>query len=605
MAKIIECVPNFSEGIDQAVIDAISHAIQATDGCSLLDVDPGTSTNRTVYTFVGPPEAVVTGAINGAKAAAGLIDMRRHQGEHPRLGALDVCPFIPVANATMDDCIECANMFGKRASEELGIPVYLYGFAAKSDYRRAVPQIRAGEYEGLAEKIKKDEWKPDYGPAEFIPSWGATIAGARKYLIAYNINVLGTKEQAHRIALNLRENGRGPDKPGKLKKVQGLGWYLQEANLAQISLNLLDFEETAIHTAFEEAKKDLEEINIGICGSEVVGLVPLKSILMAADYYMGKENLFIMDEKQKVRLWRCPVVMSIGDLQWSCPVVMTSGHVQWSCPVVMSNGDVHCGHVQWSCPVVMSSGHVQWSCPLVIERLGLSSIKPFIPEQRIIEFMVGTEKSSPLASSSLRQFIYALGSRSSAPGGGSAAAAIAAMGSALGLMVGWMSYGNRKFEHLDATMRQLIPPLQKTMLELVPMIDADTNAFNEYMAALKMSHKTPEETERREAAMQGGLKTAISVPLKVMQTANQCWETMVKMAEVGNIATISDIQVGAKGLETGVFGAYCNVMINLKEIKDESYLCTVKTEAESGLKLAKSKLDEVLKVCEERQSAGK
>ncbi|XP_065053195.1 formimidoyltransferase-cyclodeaminase-like [Rhopilema esculentum] len=543
MAKIIECVPNFSEGIDQAVIDAISHAIQATDGCSLLDVDPGTSTNRTVYTFVGPPEAVVTGAINGAKAAAGLIDMRRHQGEHPRLGALDVCPFIPVANATMDDCIECANMFGKRASEELGIPVYLYGFAAKSDYRRAVPQIRAGEYEGLAEKIKKDEWKPDYGPAEFIPSWGATIAGARKYLIAYNINVLGTKEQAHRIALNLRENGRGPDKPGKLKKVQGLGWYLQEANLAQISLNLLDFEETAIHTAFEEAKKDLEEINIGICGSEVVGLVPLKSILMAADYYMGKENLFIMDEKQKVRL--------------------------------------------------------------VIERLGLSSIKPFIPEQRIIEFMVGTEKSSPLASSSLRQFIYALGSRSSAPGGGSAAAAIAAMGSALGLMVGWMSYGNRKFEHLDATMRQLIPPLQKTMLELVPMIDADTNAFNEYMAALKMSHKTPEETERREAAMQGGLKTAISVPLKVMQTANQCWETMVKMAEVGNIATISDIQVGAKGLETGVFGAYCNVMINLKEIKDESYLCTVKTEAESGLKLAKSKLDEVLKVCEERQSAGK
>eukprot|EP00112_Aurelia_sp_Birch-Aquarium-sp1_P025141 Seg822.2 transcript_id=Seg822.2/GoldUCD/mRNA.D3Y31 product=Formimidoyltransferase-cyclodeaminase protein_id=Seg822.2/GoldUCD/D3Y31 len=386
---------------------------------------------------------------------------------------------------------------------------------------------------------KKEEWKPDYGPTEFIPSWGATIAGARKYLIAYNINVLGRKEQAHRVALNLRENGRGADKPGRLKKVQGLGWYLDEANLAQISLNLLDFEETAIHTAFEEAKKDLEEINVGICGSEVVGLVPLKSILMAADYYIEKENLFIMEEKQKVRL--------------------------------------------------------------AIQRLGLSSIKPFVPEQRIIEYMVGTLKDGPLASSSLQQFIFALGSRSSAPGGGSASAAIAAMGSALGLMVGWMSYGNKKFEKLDSSMRKLIPPIQKTMLDLIPMVDADTNAFTEYMVALKMSHKTPEEEEKRNAAMQKGLKTAISVPLSVMHTANECWDAMVEMAKVGNIATISDMQVGAKGLETGVFGAYCNVMINLRDIKDDGYLAEVKSDAENGLQLAKSKLGEVLKICDERQ----
>jgi len=539
MAKIIECVPNFSEGTNKGIIDGISKAISDTDGCSLLDVDPGSSTNRTVYTFVGSPEAVVNGALNGAKAAFGLIDMQKHKGEHPRLGALDVCPFIPVSNATMDDCVECANNFGKRVADELGLPVYLYGFAAKQDYRRSVPQIRSGEYEGLSEKIKKDEWKPDYGPAEFIPSWGATIAGARKYLIAYNINVLGTKEQAHRVALNLRENGRGPDKPGRLSKVQGIGWYLQEASLAQISLNLLDFEETGIHSAYEEAKKDLEEMNVAVCGSEIVGLVPLQSILSAADNYIQKENLFILDEKQKVRL--------------------------------------------------------------AIERLGLSSIKQFTPEQRIIEYMIASNKDGPLASSTLRQFISALCSRCSTPGGGSASAAIAAMGSALGAMVGWMTFGNRKFENLDSTMRQLIPPLQKAMLELVPMVDADSSAFNEYMAALKMPHKTVEETERRNVAMQEGLKTAISVPLKVMNLANECWDAMVKMAAVGNIATISDMQVGAKSLETGVYGAYCNVIINLKDIQDEEYLAKIKNDADNGLKFAKEKLDEVLKICEGRE----
>ena len=242
---LIECVPNFSEGRDQAVIDAISDAIRATPGCTLLDVDPGKSTNRTVYTFVGAPAAVVRGAVNACKVASARIDMQQHKGEHPRFGACDVCPFIPVQNATMEDCVACANDFGKLVALELGIPVYLYGHAAKAgEHRVLLPQIRAGEYEGLADRITRPEWAPDYGPAQFVPTvrrWGATAAGARKFLIAYNVNILGTKEQAHRIALNVRDQGRGPDQPGRLKECKGIGWWVDDYNLAQVSVNLTDY----------------------------------------------------------------------------------------------------------------------------------------------------------------------------------------------------------------------------------------------------------------------------------------------------------------------------------------------------------------------------
>ena len=538
MAKIIECVPNFSEGRDHAVIDAIASAISATEGCTLLDVDPGASTNRTVYTFVGNEKAIVEGAVNGAKAAYKLIDMRKHQGEHIRIGALDVCPFIPVQNASMDDCVGCARRFGARAAEELGVPVYMYGYASDKDYRKSVPQIRSGQYEGLQEKLRLDEWKPDYGPSDFVPTWGATIAGARKFLIAYNINVLGTKEQAHRLALNLREQGRGPDQQGCLKKVQGMGWYLNEANLAQISLNLLDYEESGMHSAFEAATREAKELNIGICGSEVVGLVPLDAMLRAADHYIQKESLFILEEEQKIRL--------------------------------------------------------------AIERLGLSSIKVFNPKERIIEYMVGASVDGPLASLSLKKFICAIGSRSSAPGGGSASAAVASIGAGLGLMVGWMSYGNRKFEHLDGEMRKLIPQLYQGMMQLIPLIDADTNAFNDYMAAMKMPKSTKEEVEKRDRALLDGLKTAINVPLKVMETCNACWDSMVEIAKVGNETTLSDMQVGAKSLQTGVFGAHCNVMINLKNMADVDYKNEVVQKADAMLNHASEKLDTVLKVVSER-----
>ncbi|KAL9967956.1 hypothetical protein ACROYT_G026274 [Oculina patagonica] len=539
MARIVECVPNFSEGRNKEVIDAIAQAIASVEGCSLLDVDPGVSTNRTVYTFVGSPESVVEGALNGARMAMQLIDMKRHHGEHKRMGALDVCPFIPVQGVTMEDCVQCAKMFGERAAMELGIPVYLYGFASDKEYRKTVPQIRAGEYEGLAEKIQKPEWKPDYGPAEFLPTWGATITGARKFLIAYNINILGTKEQAHRLALNIRTQGRGPDQPGRLAEVQGMGWYLEEANLAQVSVNLLDYHQTGMHTAFEECVKDAKELKLAVCGSQIVGLVPLEAMLFAADYYIEKENLFIVGEDQKIRL--------------------------------------------------------------VIERLGLNSVTPFDPKTRIIEYIVDGAEDGPLVSMPLRQFIYSLGARSSAPGGGSASAAIGAMGVALATMVGWLTYGNKKFEALDSQMRTLIPPLRQAMLDFIPMVDADTNAFSGFMEAKKLPKTTPEEQEIREKALQDGLKAAVQVPLNVIKTATKVWDQMVELAKVGNMNSKSDLQVGARSLETAVWGAFYNVKINLQDIADETYKKEVLDEAQTSLETAQEKCKEILNILEERK----
>lgn len=301
MPKIVECVPNFSEGRDPDVTNAIADAIRKVEGAKLLDVDPGASTNRTVFTFVGSPDAVVNAALEASKTAYKLIDMTKHQGEHPRMGALDVCPFIPVQDVTVEECVEISKKFGQKLAEEVGVPVFLYGAASNRDFRKTMPQIRSGEYEGLAEKLKLPEWSPDFGEPNFIPSWGATVTGVRKFLIAYNINLVSTKEQAHRIALNLRSQGRKGE-PGRLEAVQGIGWWLAERNIAQISLNLTDMDKTPMHVAYEEAKKDAEELNIPVTGSEIVGLVPLSAMLDAAHYYMEKENLFIIHENQKVHL---------------------------------------------------------------------------------------------------------------------------------------------------------------------------------------------------------------------------------------------------------------------------------------------------------------
>ena len=538
MKQIVECVPNFSEGRNKETIEAIAQAIDQTDGCRLLDVDPGASTHRTVYTFVGDPSSVIEGALAAARVARTRIDMREHKGEHPRFGAMDVCPFIPVRGVTMEDCVEIAREFGRRAAEELQVPFFLYEEAARHDYRRKLPDVRSGEYEGLAGRLKDPRWEPDFGPAEFVPSWGATATGARMFLIAYNVNILGTSNQAHRIALNLREAGRGENQPGRLKEVKGMGWHVDEYNLAQVTVNLTDYRVTPVHVLYEEVKKDAAQLNVGVAGSEIVGIVPLESILMAADYYIEKENLFILEEDQKVRL--------------------------------------------------------------AIERLGLNSVAPFNAKEKIIEYIVAEEPDEPLAGMSVRDFIQEVASRSSAPGGGSVSAVLAALGAGLGAMVANLTFGVRKFEHLDARMRRIIPPLHETTRALIPMIDADTNAFSEYMEGLRMPKSTPEEKKARSAKMQAGLKTAIRVPLKTMQLGNRAWDPLLEAARYGNITSKSDAQVGARALETGIWGAYQNVLINMAGIEDDAFRTEILKEAETLALRAREKVEEVLGILEQR-----
>jgi glutamate formiminotransferase/formiminotetrahydrofolate cyclodeaminase len=532
MKRIVECVPNFSEGKDEKIITAISQAIADTAGCTLLDVDAGASTNRTVYTFVGDPEAVVEGALAAARVAHQLIDMRRHSGEHPRFGAMDVCPFVPVAGITLEECAALARQFAERAATELQVPFYLYEAAATAEYRRRLSDLRQGEYEALAERLRDPRWRPDYGPTEFVPRWGITATGARNFLIAYNVNILGTPNQAHRIALNLREAGRGDDQPGRLREVKGMGWYVKEYNLAQVTVNLLDFEVTPIHALFEEVKREAATLKVGVAGSEIVGLVPLQTLLDAADYYIDREGLFLYEEDQKVRL--------------------------------------------------------------AVERLGLNSVAPFVPTEKIIEYRITEKPVEPLAGSSLRQFIEEIGARTSAPGGGSASAAIAAMGVALGAMVAKLTYGVRKFDGVQTSMAQAIVPLHRLIAELIPMVDADTSAFNEYMEGVRMPRQTPEEEAARQAKMQAGLKSAIQVPLTTMRLGDSAWEHLIRVARDGNPASRSDTLVGAAALITGIWGAYQNVLINLEGIDDQEYRREVLASAEEIVGRGRKSYQQVL-----------
>jgi glutamate formiminotransferase/formiminotetrahydrofolate cyclodeaminase len=537
MKKIVECVPNFSEGRNEDTVSAISRAIEGTKGCTLLDVDAGSSTNRTVYTFVGDPGSVIEGALAAARAGAELIDMRKHSGEHPRFGAMDVCPFVPVSGVTMDECVTISRTFAQRAAEELGVPFYLYEEAAEHEYRSKLPDLRQGEYEGLAERLKDSRWRPDYGPTEFVPTWGITATGARNFLVAYNVNILGTPNQAHRIALNLREAGRGEEEPGRLGEVKGMGWYVKEYNMAQVTVNLLDCRVTPVHVLFEEVKREAEALNVGVAGSEIVGLVPLEPLLEAADYYIEKENLFIYEEDQKLRL--------------------------------------------------------------AVERLGLNSVAQFNPQEKIIEYQVAEKPVEPLAGLSVRGFIEEIGARTSAPGGGSSSAAIAAIGVALGSMVAKLTHGVRKFEEVQPHMETAIPVLHGLFRDLIPMIDADTSAFNEYMEGVRMAQETEEEKAARNTKMQAGLKTAIQVPLATMRLGDRAWDGLCEVARYGNPASSSDSLVGARALETGIWGAYQNVLINMTDIQDAAYKEEVLGEAGKIVARATLKCDEVLKILED------
>ena len=428
------------------IIDAISEAFRSITGITLLDVSAGSSTNRTVYTFVGTPQAVVEGAIAGARVAYQLIDMTKHKGEHKRLGALDVCPFIPVRGVTMDDCVQCAHNFAQRLAEELDVPVFMYGFASNFDYRyvptmlkvfykqanqfhrREVPQIRAGEYEQLSTRLQDQKWKPDYGVAKFVPKWGASIVGARKFLIAYNVNLIGTKEQAHRIALIIRAT-RPNGEQGRLPATQAMGWYLKEQNIAQVTANILDHQVTSLHHVYEEVLKEAAKLKIPVTGSEIVGLVPLEALLAVSQFYIERESLFVLEEDQKVHL--------------------------------------------------------------AINRLGLNSLSNFEPSKRIIEYMIKQQEkeetnNNRLINHTVANFSRLVADRSSAPGGGSVGANVAALGAALASMVAKLSYGKKLFEHNDSLMRTLIPPLHHSVGEILNLVDDDTDAFTDYGEALKM-----------------------------------------------------------------------------------------------------------------------
>jgi len=544
--RLVECVPNFSEGRDAEVIEAIAESIRSVAGAKLLDVDPGDSTNRTVMTIVGEPEPVLEAAFQGAKTAYERIDMRAHEGEHPRMGAVDVVPFIPISDVSMEECVKLARRFGERVGEELGVPIYLYEEAQPDEARKTMARIRSGEYEGLEEKIRQPEWKPDFGPAEFVPRSGATVTGARFFLIAYNVNVLGTKNQAHRLALNVREQGRtvkGPDggpvqEPGYFEAVKGIGWELEEFDLAQVSMNLDNYRVTPIHAVFEAIERDAAELNVGVAGSEIVGLVPLEAILMAAEHFIEKEKLFIVDERQKVRL--------------------------------------------------------------AIDRLGLSSIHPFRPDEKIIEYMTEGDEDGPLIQHTVRGFVEAVGARSSAPGGGSVAALVGSLGAALGAMGGWLTYGRRKYEHLDDEMRQALPPLVEVQEALLRAVDADTDAFGDFMTALRMPKDTDARKEKRRNAMQEGLKKATRVPFHSMELADRAWDPLLVVARVGQYSSRSDVEVGAKALEACLYGAYRNVVVNLADIMDEAFCQDMEERARALLERGREKLAEVQEVIEAR-----
>jgi glutamate formiminotransferase/formiminotetrahydrofolate cyclodeaminase len=540
--RLVECVPNFSEGRDRSVIEAIAESIRAVPGAQLLDVDPGESTNRTVVTIVGEPDAVVEAAFQGARTAYERIDMTRHEGEHPRMGAVDVVPFIPVSGVTMEECVELSRRFGQRVGDELGVPVYLYEEAQQQPHRKALAQIRKGEYEGIPDRIELPEWTPDFGPAGFVPRSGATVTGARFFLIAYNVNILGTRNQAHRLALNVREQGRtvkGPDgdpvrQPGYFEAVKGIGWELEEFGLAQVSMNLDNYRVTAIHEVFEAIRRDAAELGVGVAGSEIVGLVPLEAILQAADYYMERESLFILDERQKVRL--------------------------------------------------------------VIDRLGLSSIHPFEPGEKIIEYMIEGREDGPLIRDTVRGFVESVGARTSAPGGGSVAALVGALGAALGAMVGWLTYGRRKYEHLDAAVRQHLPPLVEVQEELLRAVDADTDAFSHYMDALRMPKESDAQRVARREAMEDGLRKATLVPYQTMVLADRAWAPMVELARIGQFSSRSDLEVGAKALEACLYGAYRNVVINLGDIQDAEFRDEMESKARSLLDRGRAKLAEIQEI---------
>jgi len=533
---LVECVPNFSEGRNRKTIDAIADAIQSVEGVTLLDVDPGKSTNRTVMTFVGAPAAAAEAAFQAIARAAALLDMRAHQGAHPRMGATDVCPFVPVAGVTMADCVELARQLGKRVGNELGIPVYLYAEAAAVPERRILADIRAGEYEGLAERMSAG-YAPDFGPRQFNARAGATVIGARPFLIAYNVN-LNTRSQklAHEIALSIREAGRARrdasgaiikdaagktvKEPGVLKACQAVGWYIDEYRRAQVSINLLDHKVTSIHQAFDECVRQADQRGLRVTGSEIVGLTPLEPVLMAGRHYLLRQG-------------RC-----IG---------------------VPEAELVECA----------------------VQSLGLSELSRFDPQAKIIEYRVEDKSRKRLQNMTVSQFADELSSDSPAPGGGSVAALCGALSAALSAMVANLTHGKKGFEASRAAMEELAVRSQALKADFLRLIDADTDAFNKVMGALRMPKNTPAEQTARMQAMQSASKEATLVPLQVLEKSVTALDLAAAMTEKGNPNSLSDSGVAGLTARAAAAGAYYNVLINLPSIEDEAFRRDMRQKAEA------------------------
>lgn len=557
MNQIIECVPNFSEGRNQEVINEISEAISNTKGVHLLNVDPGQATNRTVMTFVGDPDSVISAAFNAIKTASEKIDMSKHSGEHPRFGATDVCPLIPVSNITFDELIPYAEKLAKKVSEELNIPIYLYEHAAREDKRRNLANVRSGEYEGLNKKINSKEWKPDFG-SSFNKKSGATAIGVRDFLIAYNIN-LNTKSTrlANAIAFDVREKGRikrkghpvigeivydkngNPDTiPGSLKHVKAIGWYIEEFGIAQISMNLTNITETPIHTVFEEVVKKANARGASVTGSELVGLIPLKSMIDAGKYFLKKQN------------------RSIG----------------------IPEEDI---------------------IKIAIESLGLNQVKTFDPNKNIIEYYLDkiTNKNGKLIDLSSRSFSDEVSRETPAPGGGSVSSYVGALGTSLGGMVANLSCNTRGWENKVDIFSEKAYEINQLREKLLSLVDEDANSFNSIMEAYKLPKDSEENKKIRSKAIKDATLYAAQIPLNIMVESYNSYEIIEFLAKEGNQNSLSDSGVACLCVHTAIHGAYLNVRINLKDATGGE---DIMKKADKILKDSHSKKEKIMKLVEDK-----
>jgi len=552
MKQLIECVPNFSEGIDLQLINQITAAIESAEGVKILNVDPGKATNRTVVTIVGEPAAVVEGAFRGIQKAAELIDMSKHKGEHPRIGATDVCPFIPVANISMEETVKWSIKLAERVGKELKIPVYLYEESQPNKERNNLSVIRSGEYEGFAKKIKDPNWKPDFGPDELPVRSGATVIGARNFLIAYNVNLNTTSvKRANSIAFDVREAGRVKldDKgkkvldalgaevriPGKLKGVKAIGWFIEEYGVAQVSINITKFKESPLHMVFEECNKSAYERGLRVTGSELIGLVPLSAMLDAGRYFLNKQKL-------------------------------SSG--------VSDEALIH----------------------IAIKSMGLDELAPFDPKQRIIEYQLNEPGQKKLVDMTLHAFANETASESPAPGGGSIAAYLGTLGVSLGTMVANLSASKKGWEGRWKEFSDLAETGQQLKSELLHLVDEDTAAFNGIMSAFQLPKSTDEEKKARKQAIQDATKYAIEIPFKVMEKSFETMTLLKEMAVKGNPNSVSDAGVGALCALAAVLGAGLNVKINAAGYDDKEYVTKKLSEVAALEKEALAKEHEIIEI---------